>query len=85
MHHYITGFDIRTYILLFIGRDGGDISSEAAIAATVDLLIVVSSRVQAHTLISSLLHQGSFHALDLQDLGLDVWGEEQQSLTIWAC
>lgn len=78
MHHYITGFDIRTYILLFIGRDGGDISSEAAVAATVDLLVVVSSGVQSHTLICSLLHQGSLHALDLQDLGLNVWGQGEE-------
>ncbi len=61
----------NTYFLLFIGSNGSDISSKAAVAASVDLLVIKASGVKAHSLVS-FLQQGGLHPLDLQDLGLDV-------------
>lgn len=61
----------NTYFLLFIGSNGSDISSKATVAASVDLLVIKASWIEAHSLVS-FLQQGGLHPLDLQDLGLDV-------------
>ena len=63
---------------MFIGSDRRDVSREAAVAAPVDLLVEEASGVQAHSLLP-LLQQGGLHPLDLQDLGLYVWGRTKQA------
>lgn len=64
----------KTYILLFIGSNGSDISSKATVAASIDLLVIKASGIKAHSLLS-FLQQGSLHPLYLQDLGLDIYRE----------
>lgn len=64
----------NTYIFLFIGSDGSDVSIEAAVATSVDLLVKKAGGIEAHSLIS-FLQQGRLHPLDLQDLGLDIYRE----------
>lgn len=64
----------NTYILLFIGSNGGDISCKATVTSSIDLLVIKASGIKAHSLLS-FLQQGSFHPLDLQDLGLNIYRE----------
>lgn len=69
-HAHITGTD-NTHFLLFIGRNGCNVSYEATVATTVDFLVIKASGVKAHSLLS-FLHQSGFLALNFKDLSLDV-------------
>lgn len=71
-------FPGETYIFLFINSNGSNIASEAAVTASVDLLVEEAGGVEAHSLVS-FLQQGGLLPLDLQDLGLDIYqGDSQQ-------
>lgn len=61
----------NTHFLLFIGRNGCNVSYEATVATTVDFLVIKASGVKAHSLLS-LLHQSGFLSLNFKDLSLDV-------------
>lgn len=69
-----SGMKKKTYILLFIGSNGSDISSKATVAASIDLLVIKASGIKAYSLLS-FLKQGSLNPLYLQDLGLDIYRE----------
>lgn len=61
----------NTHFLLFIGRNGCNVSYEATVATTVDFLVIKASGVKSHSLLS-LLHQSGFLTLNFKDLSLDI-------------
>lgn len=61
----------NTHLLLFIGRNGCNVSYKATVATTIDFLVIKANGVEAHSLLS-LLHQSGFLTLNFKDLSIQV-------------